>query len=106
MHADTPAQLSYDIVRQISLFRGASATAAAGHHAKHLRLAKVHHFSERATWDLASSSDLATSPAALSSALLSLLLDRTSMVDLVELSQDAIQGLEVTELDWESWPSD
>lgn len=106
MRAATPAQLSYDIVRQISLFRGASATAAAAQHAKHIRLAKALHFSEGATWDPASSSDLATSPAALSSALLRLLFDRTSMVDLVELSQDAIQDLEVTELDWESWPSD
>lgn len=106
MPAATPAQLSYDIVRQISLFRGSSATAAAGRQAKHLRHANVRHFLEGETWDAASSSDLATSPAALSSALLRLLFNRTSQEDLVELSQDAIQGLEVTELDWESWPSD
>ncbi len=106
MPSDTPAELSYDIVRQISLFRGASATAAAGQQARHLRLANVRCFAEGEPWDPATSSDLATSPAALSSALLRLLFDRSSLVDLVEQSQDAIHGLEVTELEWDSWPSD
>lgn len=99
MAADTPAQLSLDIVKRIGMFRESEATHDAGAVAQHLAHAHVLELDSGAPWDEADPAPLADSPAGLSGALIAALFDPKRLVDLVEASRDPIPGLEVTELD-------
>jgi len=73
--------------------------------AKHLRKAHVLPLDGQREWDPDDPTPLATSPAGLSRLLLGTLFDRDRLVDLVEMSQDPLPGLEVTELPASAWPA-
>ncbi len=101
---ETPAQLSYDIVRQISLFKRTKATSSASQHVRHLRFAHFCEFDAPLLWNLPADTPLATTPADLSCVLLDWLFKGTGSGDLVALSQDDLPGSEVTYLPSDAWP--
>lgn len=97
MPADTPAHLSFDIVKRIAMFRESEATQDAGAVAQHLAHAHVLELGAGAPWDEADPTPLAESPAGLSGALIAALFDPKTLMDLVEASRDPIPGRMATE---------